>query len=678
MPTALSVPLVALLCALAPAPSAPAFTPAVPSPALLPAGDGVHLSQFGAGDGPRAAGSTYHLLDAAHTPEQSNAVAFDAEFEGAREQLSVRARLRVLEGGEGGALVLLDTGEYGVRGPAPFVPLWTEPNLRRSFAVGVDVHDPPNDEPFGPWGNVVGAPEREVSLHWDGRELVKRVAPVEFRGDWADLELDVRFVCGGAEVSVRLGEAPVYERWFVAGMLPYEARLAVGAGTRADASTEFDVADLVLEPGAPATPRRPPLHVDVFHHVLTDNSKTAFEAEVDLPPADWAFGRVLLTLDIHDAGAAWDEWDRNGDISIWDAQGEQHVIVPFITSYRTQCHWVVDVTAFRPYLADRTRFEIRAGTTFYKNRGYEMSVALDYHHALPADEAVALEPYRIAPLWSGTAHYRSAENHFADFFEPRQLAIGAETRVARVFVTTTGHSQVGEFTPSERALVFVPDVGDAPADTEVDLATDAALADATGDAPADANHDADADAVRFENTLWKSDCYLNPNRPQFGTWKYSRAGWAPGDVVAPWWIDLTPHLSPGRTAELRYEPQPYEFPAGEGEEAPPGEGEINAASHVVRAYLVEYREATDVVPAPILRVVNVAGDSNAARAGIEVGDYLASYDGVLVDSTEQLGEAKAAAAAAGKQRVTALVFRGNERLELELDVGQLGVNLAAR
>ncbi len=39
-----------------------------------------------------------------------------------------------------------------------------------------------------------------------------------------------------------------------------------------------------------------------------------------------------------------------------------------------------------------------------------------------------------------------------------------------------------------------------------------------------------------------------PNRPQFGTWKFSRAGWAPGDVVHPWWIDLTPHLVPGATA----------------------------------------------------------------------------------------------------------------------------------
>ncbi len=54
--------------------------------------------------------------------------------------------------------------------------------------------------------------------------------------------------------------------------------------------------------------------------------------------------------------------------------------------------------------------------------------------------------------------------------------------------------------------------------------------------------------------LWKTDCYLNPNRPQFGTWKFSRAGWAPGDVVRPWWIDLTPKLEPGEVATLDYQP----------------------------------------------------------------------------------------------------------------------------
>ena len=83
------------------------------------------------------------------------------------------------------------------------------------------------------------------------------------------------------------------------------------------------------------------------------------------------------------------EWDRNGEISVYDKEGRKWGIVPFITSYRTECYWQVDVTHFRPLLAGKTRFEVRAGTTFYKNRGYMMSVSLDFYHGKPP-----LEPYR--------------------------------------------------------------------------------------------------------------------------------------------------------------------------------------------------------------------------------------------------------------------------------------------
>jgi hypothetical protein len=601
----------------------------------------VHLSRFGEGVGPSHADGVYRLLDTEGTRGQSNAAAFDLDRPGAFETTTLACRLRVLEGGDGGAFVFLNTAEYGSRGPAPFLKSWVEPNLERTFAVGVDVHNPENEEMFGPWGNYRGMPEREVSLHWDGREIVKRTAPAEFRGDWADCRVTLRHVIGGAEVTVRLGPENVYDRYFVPGLLPYESRLAIGAGTRQDVSTEFDVKELELERGEPARPRRTPARFEIFNHVLTDNSKTAFEAEVDLPPPHWEFGRVIMTIEIHDAGPDWDEWDRNGEVSVFDDEGRRRGIVPFITSYRTECHWKVDVTHFRPWLAGKRRFEVAAGTRFYKNRGYMMSVSLDYYHGRPE-----LEPYRVEPVWVGTAHYRSAENHFRDFFEPRRIAVDEVARAARLFVTTTGHSQVGEFVPSRRTIVFRGDVG---ADPPVEQ--------------------------RFENTLWKDDCYLNPNRPQFGTWKFSRAGWAPGDVVRPWWIDLTEHLRPGRTAELRYEPQPYDF--GEAPETPPPQ-EVAKASHVVRAYLILYGEPADTMPAPSLLVTGVADGSNAARAGVEPGDYLAEYDGRRLDSIDDLRRAIEAASEAGKENVVVVVYRGPTRKELTLGPGRMGVNLAVR
>ena len=218
------------------------------------------------------------------------------------------------------------------------------------------------------------------------------------------------------------------------------------------------------------------------------------------------------------------------------------------------------------------------------------------------------------------------------------MTIGAETKAARVFTTTTGHSQVGEFTPSKRALTW----------------------------------DDSETRHRFENVLWKADCYLNPNRPQYGTWKYPRAGWAPGDVVWPWWVDLSDHVAPGQELVLRYEPEPYDF--GDAPNAP-SEQEIAKASHIVRSYLIEYRDPGQLVPAPVLLVTGVQDGSNAAKAGMKAGDWLAVYDGQRVDSIDDLRTALQAAAASGKETVKVIVFRGTEELELELAPGRMGVNL---
>jgi tetratricopeptide (TPR) repeat protein len=51
----------------------------------------------------------------------------------------------------------------------------------------------------------------------------------------------------------------------------------------------------------------------IFNHFLTDHNRMAYRKEVDLPPLDWAFSRIDLTLEIHDAGIARNRWDRNGD-----------------------------------------------------------------------------------------------------------------------------------------------------------------------------------------------------------------------------------------------------------------------------------------------------------------------------------------------------------------------------
>ena len=349
---------------------------------------------------------------------------------------------------------------------------------------------------------------------------------------------------------------------------------------------------------------------------------------------------MILTLDIHDAGQNWNKWDQTGHLYVIDEDGKEHDIAPFITSYRTPCQWKVDVTHFRPLLAGKVTFKLVAGTSFENSRGYMMSMSLDFYHGIPE-----LESYRIIPLWNGTAHYKSADNHFRDFFTPQTASIDASAREARLFITTTGHTKVGEFTPARRSVIFVPEKTDGP-----------------------------APEVRFENVLWRTDCYLNPVRPQGGSWKYARAGWAPGDIVRPWWIDLTPHMVPGKTAELHYEPEAYDF-SGIPEEKQPSDDLVNQAMHIIRSYLILYRAPTHLLQAPVLQVLDVENDSNAARADIQPGDYIESYDNIQPDTIDALRAAIKEAETLGKKRIAVVIYRDTKRMYKELDPGRMGVTL---
>jgi len=599
------------------------------------------FSTFASGSGPSFSGDVYRVLDNRQTPGQSNAIAFELEREGAYEKLTLSSRLRVLEGGDGGAFLFLNTGEYGRRGPAPYLKNWTEPNLRRSFAVGIDVHDPPSKDPYGPWGNYQDHPQREVSLHWDGREIVKRVSPVEFRGSFVACEIDINYVIGGADITVRLAGQAVFDSYFLAGMQPYEARLAIGAGTREDATTRFDVGDIHLSVSEPDRTRRAPLHFKLFNHALVGAGSTSPMSEVTLPPLGWAFGRVLLTLEIHDAGPGWDIWDRTGHLYLIDPEGIRRDISPFITSFRTPGRWQVDISHFRPWLTGKTIFELTVAGDSDQAGQFMFSAALEFCHGTPDRE-----PFRIIPLWNGTARYRSTANHFSDFFTPRSVDIDPPTRGASLYLYMSGHTQVGEFSPARRSLVFKPDLNDDPG-TE----------------------------LRFENTLWKTDNYLNPLRPQSGTWKYARAGWAPGDVVRPWRIDLSPFILPGEKAEVRYLPEPYDF-SGVAPDQRPSRNEIDQSTLLVRTYLVLYRPPENLIPAPRLRILSVETDSNASHAGLQEDDYLVSYDSRELTTIEELRAIIRETEQADNHDITVEFYRGPELLKVKIEPGRMGTLLS--
>lgn len=586
------------------------------------------LSKYGEGKGPHEKNGTYRLLDNKSSKHQANTLGFIRQFDGAHRNVALAFKLRVLQGAEGGFIGFLNTQEYGSKGPAPYLPKLEAPGFKNSFAVGIDVSNPKNNDWFRGPGNIYGHPEREISLHWDGREIVKRRAEKEFRGDqFMDWLVSIQYVIGGAEITVRFGDYKIYDRYFIPSMQPYEFRLAMGART-SNKATEFDVKGLRLTANEKALPSPKPITFNLFNYVQTTQAKGSFTSEVELPPKDWAFGRVIMKIWIH-GGHRWDEWDRCAHVSVKTEQGEELKVVSLITSYKTPCYWEVDVTDFRSLMAGKTRFVIHAGT-IYRDKGFLMSVDLDFHLGKPEQYA-----FQVIPLWCGTVRYKSNEDPFGGFYKKRTVDISKKTIAAKLHLVHTGHSQVGEFTPATRTLK--------------------------------------CNDTTFENVLWREDCYLNPNRPQFGTWKFSRAGWAPGDICHPWLIDVTPHLKPGQKAVFQYQPQAYKFD-GAGEQ--PDSKAVAAASHNVSSYLILYEEPTNLIDAPTVLVLKVTPNSAAHKAGLKAGDYLYSYNKKRLYSRDDLDLAKKQALANKKKTVKLVIFRGSEKMEMDFPTGQMGVSIS--
>ena len=80
--------------------------------------------------------------------------------------------------------------------------------------------------------------------------------------------------------------------------------------------------------------------------------------------------------------------------------------------------------------------------------------------------------------------------------------------------------------------------------------------------------------------LWKTDVYLNPCRPQGGTWKFDRSGWAPGSKVEPWIVDVQREFVFGETITVEYVLDEY---------LNEGRGETWAPHHWTDAVIVFYK-----------------------------------------------------------------------------------------
>jgi hypothetical protein len=67
---------------------------------------------------------------------------------------------------------------------------------------------------------------------------------------------------------------------------------------------------------------------------------------------------------------------------------------------------------------------------------------------------------------------------------------------------------------------------------------------------------------QFSKLVWRDNCDVNPLYPQGGTWVYDRSNWCPGAEVWTYDFELTPFITPGSTAILDHDVQPYSSTGG--------------------------------------------------------------------------------------------------------------------
>ena len=443
---------------------------------------------------------------------------------------------------------------------------WDEPNHPNAIGIGFDVHNPPptDIEPdengrvmgwFDEFGNWYDRPQREVSVHVDGQERINVLSPVEFRtGEQVDIAVQLNYVTGGAHIVVLInGEVVIDDMlWGVRAGLCNLTSGTIGDSIKIKSAR---IMDHELKKGDDQEPVR----VSVFDKELLTNAAW-LKSDVDFSEIPENVGRVIATLTLGEPEVGYDHWDKKGTIGLYvpdggdDWEGERFEVFRFITPFRRGWTWYMDVTDLLPLFKDARVFDAHIGTYM---KGWLVSFDLDFYPG-----ALERTPIKVVNLWNGDAEIGNPERPHFEFYQSRGVKVPAETTHARVRATVTGHGMfpnsknAGEFMPIWRTLTIrsEPNEGDV---LEQDYITQSA-----------------------RDHLWKTDVYLNPCRPQGGTWKFDRSGWAPGDKVEPWIVDVQPEFLFGEGITITYELDEY---------LNEGRGETWAPHHWTDAVVVFYK-----------------------------------------------------------------------------------------
>ncbi|MFO0590553.1 MAG: peptide-N-glycosidase F-related protein [Polyangiaceae bacterium] len=261
-----------------------------------------------------------------------------------------------------------------------------------------------------------------------------------------------------------------------------------------------------------------------------DDNKRVVEAPAVFP-MEGTYSKIVLHLALTCPDGGCDSWDRFGSLSLVAKGGAnggtdtEIEIARFITPYKVEAAWDIDVTDLRPLLTGeatvRAFIDTWVGPGSPYGAGWALSASFEMTGGVPEKEPIA-----AIPVWTRTAAVYGDPAKTIPSQLPQEtvtLPEGAASYALRTFVT--GHGQGNKDNCAEFCK---------------------------------RDHTITAGSTAHTQQIWRADCASTAVPGQQGTWKYSRAGWCPGADVLPWTLDVTADLAGQSNGTFAYDVEAYE------------------------------------------------------------------------------------------------------------------------
>lgn len=257
-------------------------------------------------------------------------------------------------------------------------------------------------------------------------------------------------------------------------------------------------------------------------HIYFSNNDNQREKllNIHFPEKSRNFKKINLKLTLRCPRGACDWWDRRGSIKV-RKDNQDFEILRFMTPYRIGNTWDFDITSLRPLLIGKTKLKIFidtwVGPGHPQGEGWIVDLKFQFEEG-----NLNQNPFKILPIMRPqTIPYGDPK---ADPKREKVIAQIGHVKKALLWSVITGHGQGN----TENCAEFCPK-----------------------------SHTIKINNHRLTKTIWRDDCYKNPTPGQYGTWRYSRAGWCPGDIVYPWVEDITSLVRKKKNIPFIYSPEHY-------------------------------------------------------------------------------------------------------------------------